>query len=1127
MESLFEEFEEKGDSGYRLDKFQLLNWGLFDKNIYTVDAKNESTLLTGKNGSGKTTLVDAILTLLVPNQMRFYNQSSGSTHKKDRNEESYVLGAYGSKQAGESTSSKTQYLRDSETISILNGIFYCEKNQSFVSLIQVRYFQNGELQRFYGVTRKSIIIEEIYSLLERTASNFDKAGKWRKLMANSFNTVFFANNFKKYSDTFSSIFGFRSENALKLFSQIVGLKVLDNINDFIRTNMLEPTETEAEFEKLQENYTKLIQCDKEIQKTKSQLELLQNVVNVGNDWKKFSQEKEKFLSLKSVHPAWYSQKSKKFYETEEKSLEINLESVKESEKSKKNLAQSVQEEIDSLNVALSKSDVSTRIREIENAILNLNEKNDSTRKNQTKYCEKCEILDLHIPTTENAFEKNKEQIPVLQEKFKNQKSDLENKQFLIQKKIEENKIQTQEIKSELFSLGNRNSNIPLKNIEIRQKICSGTRLEESDLQFAGELIKVKEGEEKWNLAIEKLLHNFALTILVSQKNYKKVVEFVKSTDLGGRVVFLKTEDELDFEIKEENCDFVPGKLSVKQNHELTSWILSYISSHFNFLCTDEFEEIAKTERCVTSLGLIKNGIRHEKDDRKVKIENVLGWDNTEKRRLLSENLDSLESEKSKIESENQQIRNQISKIDEKIFALSSILEFASFDSIDFEKIVKQISNLQNEKEKLSKDKSIADLQSKLESKKEEKSILENEISDLTKNLGKIESKLSDIKEKLIENEKIFEIYFADSEIKEKTESEIVNFENEFVQEITKINSIHSLTENSKLIGEVIEKSVSRNATKIDESRKRLILAMEKIKSPNQTLKDKFGDWGNEFADFGMSEEYFDDYVAFFERLNKDDLPKYEKQFHEYLQNTINQDIIDFSEHINSSLQKIQIAVNNLNSSLAEITYQKNPDTHLQLVVNKSNDQRIRDFRNRLNSAKPDAYEMSRKDSEYEEKLFNKIKSLFENLKANQNTKDFILDLRNWFVFAASENFASDNSQKQFYNDSASLSGGEKAKLTYTILASAIAYQFGIEKKSENNSFRFAIIDEAFSKSDTTNSEYAMNLFKQLNLQIMVVTPMDKINIVEDYISSIHLTEKTGTDDSRLISMPMSKYKKAE
>ena len=163
------------------------------------------------------------------------------------------------------------------------------------------------------------------------------------------------------------------------------------------------------------------------------------------------------------------------------------------------------------------------------------------------------------------------------------------------------------------------------------------------------------------------------------------------------------------------------------------------------------------------------------------------------------------------------------------------------------------------------------------------------------------------------------------------------------------------------------------------------------------------------------------------------------------------------------------------------------------------------------------------DYEYEEQLFGRIKSFLESMKQNENVRSHVLDIRNWYTFAASENYVQDNTQKQYYPDSASLSGGEKAKLTYTILASAISYQFGISEDSKR-SFRFVIIDEAFSKSDSTNSEYAMKLFKQLDLQVMVITPLDKINIVEDYISSVHMTENKGSDDSRLLSMTIQEYR---
>src|ERR671916_194769 len=81
--------------GYRLEYIELFNWGTFDGAVEKIVPASNTSLLTGANGSGKTTIVDALLTLLVPNTKRFYNQSSGAEQKKERDETSYVLGYYG------------------------------------------------------------------------------------------------------------------------------------------------------------------------------------------------------------------------------------------------------------------------------------------------------------------------------------------------------------------------------------------------------------------------------------------------------------------------------------------------------------------------------------------------------------------------------------------------------------------------------------------------------------------------------------------------------------------------------------------------------------------------------------------------------------------------------------------------------------------------------------------------------------------------------------------------------------------------------------------------------------------------------------------------------------------------
>jgi uncharacterized protein YPO0396 len=173
---------------------------------------------------------------------------------------------------------------------------------------------------------------------------------------------------------------------------------------------------------------------------------------------------------------------------------------------------------------------------------------------------------------------------------------------------------------------------------------------------------------------------------------------------------------------------------------------------------------------------------------------------------------------------------------------------------------------------------------------------------------------------------------------------------------------------------------------------------------------------------------------------------------------------------------------------------------------------------------PDPAKLIKGDEKELEASFKKIKQIIEELASNENWRKKVTDVRNWLEFAADERYRDDNTQRQYYVDSQSLSGGEKAKLAYTILASAIAYQFGIRNEGRRaKSFRFAVVDEAFSKVDPENSVYAMELFKQLDLQLMVVTPLDKINLAEPYINSVHFVQNRAKRNSEVFDLPMEVY----
>jgi uncharacterized protein YPO0396 len=170
--------------------------------------------------------------------------------------------------------------------------------------------------------------------------------------------------------------------------------------------------------------------------------------------------------------------------------------------------------------------------------------------------------------------------------------------------------------------------------------------------------------------------------------------------------------------------------------------------------------------------------------------------------------------------------------------------------------------------------------------------------------------------------------------------------------------------------------------------------------------------------------------------------------------------------------------------------------------------------------------MSVGDLTYLEQHFTMVISPFiEELQKNAPWRKRVTDVRNWMEFKATEHFFDDDNICNVYESSGSLSGGQAAQLTYTILGSAIAYQFGINQSGSGRSFRFISVDEAFSKLDPEKSKYLMELCKQLQLQLMVVTPLDKIHVVENYVSVIHYVENKNKRSSDVVDMPILEFKK--
>src|SRR5690606_41117820 len=96
------------------------------------------------------------------------------------------------------------------------------------------------------------------------------------------------------------------------------------------------------------------------------------------------------------------------------------------------------------------------------------------------------------------------------------------------------------------------------------------RIEEEELPFAGELLKVNEQEREWEGAVEKLLHDVGISLLVPATHYKSVSRYVNDNPLrsadgrGIKLTYLEADvHNFNRVIKELDADSIVYKIDIK------------------------------------------------------------------------------------------------------------------------------------------------------------------------------------------------------------------------------------------------------------------------------------------------------------------------------------------------------------------------------------------------------------------------------------------------------------------------------------------------------------------------------------------------------------------------------------
>jgi uncharacterized protein YPO0396 len=1097
--------------GFRLRRLEVYNWGTFDGCVWTLQADGKNALLTGDIGSGKSTLVDAVTTLLVPAHRVAYNKAAGAD-SKERTLKSYVLGYYKTERNEGSAAAKPVALRDHNSYSVILGVFHNAGYDQTVTLAQVFWIKDaqGQPARFYVGAERDLAI----------ASDFADFGPeitgLRKRLRGGGIGVF--DSFPPYGAWFRRRFGIDNDQALELFHQTVSMKSVGNLTEFVRNHMLEPFDVEPRITALIAHFDDLNRAHEAVLKAKRQIELLTPLVADCERHTALANSTEEMRACREALRPYFAGLKLELLGKRIALLgeEWTRQNARVHELTDHRDAQRAEAAELKHSIAANGGD---RLERLGEEIRVKGGERDARKKKAERYTELVRAAGGHPGEDEVAFrEQHKESVRLL-ELTGTREAELQNALTEQAVELHQGRQQHDLLASEIDSLKARRSNVPAEQVRMRAALCHALDLPEDEMPFAGELLQVREDEQDWEGAAERLLRSFGLSLLVPDAHYQRVSDWVDRTRLRGRLVYFRVRTSSRSELPVLRPDSLVRKLLIKPDSSFYDWLERELAHRFDVACCATGEQFRRETRAITRMGQVKSpGERHEKDDRH-RIDDrrryVLGWTNLGKIAALEAEQQQLETHLGGLGDRIARLQAEQGVLNEQRSVLLKLDEYRDFRELDWRSVAAEVARLDDDKRQLE---SASDL-----------------LRQLTGQLGELEALLA-VTESRLESKQTER---ARTEQKQEDARALQVQIQALLDEPGTSRAAHFTTLDdlrTEALGEhhlSIESCDNRERemrewlqARIDAEDARLKRLGEKIVRGMTEYKEAYR---LETQEVDVSIEAAFEYRTMLAALAADDLPRFEARFKELLNENTIREVANFQSQLAREREQIKDRITRINESLAQIDY--NPGRYIRLEARPSPDVEILDFHSELRACTEGALTGS-EDTQYSEAKFLQVKHIIERFRGREGQAELdrrwtakVTDVRNGFMFAASERWREDDSEHEHYSDSGGKSGGQKEKLAYTILAASLAYQFGLEWGAvRSRSFRFVVIDEAFGRGSDESAHYGLRLFAQLNLQLLIVTPLQKIHIIEPFVNSVGFVHNEDGRVSRLRNLSIEEYR---
>ncbi|WP_137937879.1 ATP-binding protein [Chitinivorax sp. B] len=1096
-------------AGFRLTRLEVYNWGTFDGRVWTLTLDGRNGLLTGDIGSGKSTLVDAITTLLVPANRVAYNKAAGAD-SKERTLRSYVLGHYKSERNEVTGTAKPVSLRDTNQYSVILGVFHNAGYNQTITVAQVFWLKDpqGQPARFFVGAERDLSIAGDFTQFGTDIAQLRK--RLRKLGAHV------DDSFKEYCAWFKRRFGIDNDQALELFHQTVSMKSVGNLTDFVRSHMLEPFDVAPRISALITHFDDLNRAHEAVLRAKHQVVLLTPLVADCQRHETMVTQIDELRCCRDALKAYFGRLKLGLLTQRMAALQAEWDKLDALVSRLNERRDQQRSQIDELKQAVANNG-GDRLARLAAEINKLETLRNARQAKAERYAALTTNLGEPAATDQVSFLAQRAQFVAMQETLASQDADLQNTLTENMVTLRQGRQAHAELSAEIDSLKRRRSNIDDQQIRIRAALCAALGITEVAMPFAGELLQLRDDERDWEGAAERLLRSFGLSLLVPDEHYAAVADWVDRSHLKARLVYFRVRAIRGSELPMLHRDSLVHKLIIKPDSPFYDWLERELAHRFDVACCTTPDQFRREARAMTQAGQIKDPSgRHEKDDRHLITDRsryVLGWTNAAKIDAMSAKCCQMEAMLAGTASRISQIQAKRNALTERLTSLARLQEFIDFNELNWTVLTSEIAALTDELRQLE---TASDVLTQLTSR----------LHAVQEGLAQTESTLDvarDKRSRLAQRRSDADVLKAKTHTLLAGEADSSALTDKLQPMRAEALGEHHLTVEScdgreQEVRDWLQKRIDAESQKLQRLRDRIIQAM-------MAFKEHFK---LESAEFDASIDAAFEYQNLLMQLGRDDLPRFEARFKELLNvNTINE-IANFNAQLARERETIKERIARINESLTQIDY--NPGRYIELALQVTQDADIRDFQGELRACTEGTLTGS-DDNQYSEAKFLQVKAIIDRFRGRDGLSDQdrrwtakVTDVRNWFVFAASERWRTDDTEYEHYSDSGGKSGGQKEKLAYTILAASLAYQFGLEWGAvRSRSFRFVVIDEAFGRGSDESAQYGLRLFAKLNLQLLIVTPLQKIHIIEPFVSHVGFVHNEYGRASKLRNLSIEAY----